>query len=593
MGRGRCLLPVLCAMALCLVTVAGCVTPTPREPSLPPSETAAPAPTELSTDQPAGPTETATTSPSASHSPTAQPIPSWTSPPAPTATQAPGAPATITVTSAPTLQPELTQTPMPTLQPEPTQTPMPTPSWTQVETPSLAPTLTPSPSSSPSPSVVATAKAALPREDPFGIALAGEQTSHPDLVSGLNARWARTSVLWAGMEPHNTTPDNYEWKVADTTFKAMESMGLTPIVLVFGNPSWASSTSCGPIDLVGMEEFSEFAGALAERYDGDGDYDGDDKADGPPMPNVTHWEFYNEPDCHDEEVGEWLGGCWGRYGAEYAQMLAVAWQAMHETNDQTVILFGSMAAEPLAQVFNFDMGGGDFLDDVLDYIELHPGHYFDYMNFHNYYAFEVRWRRYGRGIMGKAEYLRRRLESHGQDKPLVCTEIGLRSDKEYDGMPYGPEGQSRYLVRSLARGAAGGIKAITWYKMRDDAVSDDARGRWGLLDTQYAKNPSYDAYQTLTRELVGARSTGELSLGKNVEAYGFEMPDGVIKTVLWSVDERPRVVGFEGSLLRVVDKYGVAMEISDGSSQDADGAQNGKVSVSVGGSPLYAIAIEN
>ena len=419
---------------------------------------------------------------------------------------------------------------------------------------------------------------------PFGITLEHEYLAYPDLVSGLGAIWAREGVSWATTEPSNTTPDNYYWAPWDQKFTALEAIGLTPVALVYVNPSWASTTACGPLDLVGLEEYAEFVGALAERYDGNGDYDGDGTIDGPVMPTVTHWELYNEPDCYDMEVGEWLGGCWGDHGAAYAQLLAVAWEAMHAANPETVIVFGSMAAEPLTQWFNFSMSGGDFLDDVLDYIEAHPGNYFDSLGFHNYYAFKNRWAKYGPGIIGKAEYLRQRMASHGLSKPLVCTEAGLRSDKEYSGMPLGFEGQSRYVVMANVRAASAGIKAVTWYKMTDGPSE-----KWGLVDQAYQENPSYRAYQTLTRELKGATPRGPALLGEGIEGYEFDLPSGLIETVLWSTDGVTRVASLAGPFLRVTDKYGSEeVVIADGGYGDEDGSADGAVSIEVGGSPVYA-----
>ena len=418
----------------------------------------------------------------------------------------------------------------------------------------------------------------------FGISLQWEWQTHPQLVSGLGTTWARTSVRWACLEASNTTPENYRWQCIDEKLATLEQLGLTPIVLIYDNPTWASTTTCGPIDLVGTEEFGEFARALAERYDGDGDYDGDGTEDGPVMPDVTHWELYNEPDCHDEGVCS--GGCWGDHGAEYARTLAVLWEAMHGANGDSVIVFGSIAAEPLSQWFNFRMDGGDFLDDVLNYIEAHPGTYFDWMAFHNYYAFEVRWEPYGRGIMGKTAYLRDRLSSHGLYRPVACTEVGLRSDKQYEGMPVGFEGQSRYVVMAQVRGSACDLRAITWYKMLDDPDE-----KWGLLAGNFEKNPSYGAYQTLTLQLSGAASNGAVSLGSGIEAYEFEMPNGTLKTVLWSTDEVSRSAAFRGSSVYVVDKYGVPLNVYDGGTGDTDGMVNGEVALAVGGSPLYVVAV--
>ena len=154
-------------------------------------------------------------------------------------------------------------------------------------------------------------------------------------------------------------------------------------------------------------------------------------------------------------------------------------------------------------------------------------------------------------------------------------------------MPMGFEGQSRYVVQAQVRAASGGIRAVTWYKMRDDAAE-----RWGLVDGGYEKNPSYGAYETLTRELGGATPRGEVTLGIGVEAYGFGLADGGVKTVLWSTDEVSRTVRFEGALLHVVDKYGLEVEIVDGGSGDADGTVNGEVSVLVTGSPVYVAILD-
>ena len=418
---------------------------------------------------------------------------------------------------------------------------------------------------------------------PFGIALKVEHIRRPDKVSGLGAVWARIGVVWSGVEPSNTTPDQYTWTAPDRSIAAVEAVGLNPIVLIYDNPAWAATTTCGPIDLVGMEEFAEFVGALAERYDGDGDYDGDGSLDGEEMPNITHWELYNEPDCHDEVVGDWLGGCWGNHGTEYAQMLAVAWQAMHAANEEVVIVFGSMAAEAYLPWFNFSMEGEDFLDDVLEYIVATPDSYFDWMAFHNYYAFRSRWGTYGPGIIGKAEYLRQRLAGYGLSKPIACTEAGLQSDKQYDGMPFGFEGQSRYLVMAQVRAAAGGIRAVTWYKMKDDP--DEA---WGLVDEDYLENPSYAAYQTLTRELGTATPRGAAPLGAGLEGYEFQLPGDGTKTVVWSTDGVTRTASFAGPFLRVAEKYGSEVIVADGGYGDADGAANGEVTIEVGGSPLYA-----
>jgi len=118
-------------------------------------------------------------------------------------------------------------------------------------------------------------------------------------------------------------------------------------------------------------------------------------------------------------------------------------------------------------------------------------------------------------------------------------------------------------------------------------MRDDAAEKWGVLDVDYEKNPSYAAYETLTRELGEATPVGEVSLGAGLEGYEFDVPSSGVKTVLWSTDEVTRTVSFVASLLRVVDKYGPESEIGDGGPGDADGMVNGEVSVEINGSPVY------
>ena len=99
-------------------------------------------------------------------------------------------------------------------------------------------------------------------------------TSDPVALSRMRdvgVRWVRTSIAWSSVEPFDldlTNPANGNWP--DSWFQALvDTYGFTPEVIVWKNPSWAASTTCGPIDQ--LSEFAQFVRALAARYDGDGD----------------------------------------------------------------------------------------------------------------------------------------------------------------------------------------------------------------------------------------------------------------------------------------------------------------------------------
>ncbi|MFQ5886683.1 MAG: hypothetical protein ACE5II_05570, partial [Anaerolineae bacterium] len=106
--------------------------------------------------------------------------------------------------------------------------------------------------------------------------------------------------------------------------------------------------------------------------------------------------------------------------------------------------------------------------------------------------------------------------------------------------------------------------------------------------------PAYLAYQTLARELAGARysrrlpdeETGE----EQIEAYEFTLPclDRPL-WVVWTNADTRRKMDFPLSRLRVVDKFGYKRIVIDGQAEDLDGVVNGKVRIWIDPSdPIYA-----
>jgi len=151
--------------------------------------------------------------------------------------------------------------------------------------------------------------------------------------------WARWRVSWAAVEPTNTLPENYRWSSYDDSILNATRAGLHLIVYIYGNPDWAATVANGRIDKVGIGEFTQFVGALVERYDGDG------WEDAPGSPIVDYWEFYNEPDGASELVSDFGGGYWGPFGDEYAQMLCAVYPVIKAANPRAQVLLGGIAYE--------------------------------------------------------------------------------------------------------------------------------------------------------------------------------------------------------------------------------------------------------
>ena len=155
--------------------------------------------------------------------------------------------------------------------------------------------------------------------------------------------------------------------------------------------------------------------------------------------------MYNEPDNRWVQYAS-FGGCWGNYGAEYAQLLAVAWDALHQANPNGQLGISGLAAEPDAlcdvagcvgqKMFNTNVVKGvdnstpiaglpaDFVDDVLNYMVAHPGPtYFDFLDFHAYPAFSYNWdgvSPYNNALYGKAQHYKLRMEAKGISRYLLA-----------------------------------------------------------------------------------------------------------------------------------------------------------------------------
>jgi hypothetical protein len=358
----------------------------------------------------------------------------------------------------------------------------------------------------------------------LGITTSGEWADPRTHVLAVDAgaRWVRTSVSWASHEP---VQGQRNLSDLEGFFKTFTDIGLRPIVYIADNPSWAASSKCGPLDKVSPQALADFVGALAERY-----------------PSIDYWALYNEPDIQ-WTTGEasTFGGCWGRNGQAYAKALGLVKQAVQGANPNAQVVFSGIAAEKVTcpstwttcagqDLFNFNINGGDFVDDVLGYIQAHPGDYFDVFDFHYYPAFHGQWDSYGKGILGKAQYYQNRLASHGLNKPMICTETGRRSDtgQVIDGIPGSDAEQSKYLVKTYIRAMAGGLKSVLWFTFADQGTS-----AWGLLDGNYVPKASYKAYQVLGEQVEGALFNSELPLAGGQEGYAFDLPDGENLWVVW------------------------------------------------------------
>ena len=449
----------------------------------------------------------------------------------------------------------------------------------------------------------------------FGVTARGEWGDEAirELARDAGVRWVRTSVSWASLQPQRGDVPNLS--SLDAFFLEFQRLGIIPIVYITDNPLWAANSTCGPIDLVPISEFGSFMSALATRYNGT------TIVDGVTLPRVDYWALYNEPDNKWVEYKD-FGGCWGNVyggvkgGVLYAQLLKVAWDAVHQANPNGQLGFGGLAAEPNPtcgvascfgqQLFNFNMAGGDFVDDVLNYVKLNqtpPHTYFDFLDIHGYPAFANNWDTvfpYSKGFLEKANYYRKRMTDKGLTRYLISSEIGrpsLAAKKDAAQVPGSEDEQARFIMRLYAQAMAAGLRAVTWFTYADimeyacvQGVCQNWNLGWGLLNLDYQQKMSYTAFKTLTQQMSTATYVSKVTLTPAVaaEIYLYTVPGIGYRSVVWATNTTSSVnVPFRGSVVKITDKLGVSQTITDGQAGKIWALRAMVCHLNITGSPLY------
>jgi len=437
----------------------------------------------------------------------------------------------------------------------------------------------------------------------FGFQLYGDTGSSRDVYPYLmesGAEWVRVNVSWRSVEPENTTPDEYNWSPADNAAGAARDGGLNVIITHEHAPEWAATDENGVIDRAPLSELAEYLAAMAERYDGDGV----DDASGSPV--VNYFEIYNEPDR-----GPSAGGLtkWGAEGAAYAEMLSVVTPAIKEANPNARILLGGLAYDWWTDV------NGPFIETFIDdVLENGGGDHFDIVNLHYYAQFDPNWTTtLGPGLYGKTIALQAKLNEYGYDKPTMITESGMHSDAAEgydDGFRFEmtPELQARYVVELFAQALAADVSAMTWFTLRDlpedwyplktglvcDKTADPASCTFASDSNDvanYAKKPAFTTYQVMMEEMDTAHFDRVLTTAEtgddNLEVYRFvDYVADRITYIAWlnPIDtEEVAPLAIPAAQATLKDIYGASSSASDAD----DGATDGRVTVQVGGQPVY------
>jgi hypothetical protein len=256
-------------------------------------------------------------------------------------------------------------------------------------------------------------------------------------------------------------------------------------------------------------------------------------------------------------------------------MLKQAYPAAKTADPAATVLMGSLAYDWFT-----DQGGvynRAFVDDVLN---AGGGPYFDIFGFHYYANFAPGWTSYGSDIIGKTNYLRSVLTSHGlATKPMAATESGQFG---VPGNPPSLAAQASYVPKVNARGMAAGLVATLWYSLI--VGTQDS----GLLYADNTPKPAYYTYQVAASELGALIYMQTISASavqlqgpatSAFEGYLFRVPGGgAYRAVLW-LNSGSATIAVPAAFLDKVTATGIRTHLA------ADA--RGQVQIALDSNPIY------
>ncbi|GEM_PF-1169631 len=336
---------------------------------------------------------------------------------------------------------------------------------------------------------------------PYGVVLVMGTPQLRDPTSSLRAMelaaqagivWLRLGFPWSWVEG---TPGRFNWATHDALVAKARSLGLEVMGSLGYTAVWASSAPPEVTRAVDRERYpprdydawGRYVFETVSRYRG----------------QVRYWEVWNEPDLG----GEGPFGFWRASEAEFARLLAVAYQNVKRADPRAQVVIGGLSLGGSPGVLN-----EDFFPRILRDPAYPAARYFDIAAFHQYGSRETARQRF--------LYVRGELEKVGAgDKPIWVTEVGATSESRPQDPPQyrGPEGQARYVRDMLPYLLQLGAQKVFWFSLTDAQLSGSNYISHGLLDSQLAPKPAYFAY----RELTGAASGGgEQRGGGDLEGGG-------------------------------------------------------------------------
>jgi hypothetical protein len=323
-----------------------------------------------------------------------------------------------------------------------------------------------------------------------------------DLIADTGVTTTRYDVFWSAVapsrpaSPRDPADPAYDWSRVDAVLRGFAERGITPIVSVYNAPTWATGGRYEPpgyqinTATPDPDDFADFMAALATRYSGD-----TSAADGETLPEVRHFEIWNEPNLSGFLRPQFEGATPASLDA-YAAMVKAAHPAMKEANPDAIVIAG--VGGPRGSTGETGIGAIDWLQGLKQ-----RGIPLDAYSQHIYPAAGPleptdalpSWSSIGRFL--------EEIDGFRPGLPFYITEAGYTTaTTPYRDTAVTEEQQAEYLTQiySLPQLRTEQVKAVVWFNLEDNA-------NWpgGLLREGLERKPSYQRFVDVVDAQGGAR----------------------------------------------------------------------------------------
>ncbi|WP_455920092.1 cellulase family glycosylhydrolase [Priestia megaterium] len=321
------------------------------------------------------------------------------------------------------------------------------------------------------------------------------------MITDAGFKWVRIDIFWERVEKKK---GHYDFKTSgyDKLNKKLKAHNIRPYyILDYSNSLYEKERSI--VTDEGRAAFSKFVKETTKRYKNQG----------------VIWEIWNEPN---------IALFWKNQPSyeDYADLVKVVAPVIKKQDPSGLVVAPAIST--------LNENGLSWLNEVLDQNILSK---IDAISVHPYRLTGPE------TVVNDYRKLKEMIKLYtDKDIPIISSEWGYSmADKE---LPLTETQQAKYLTRMFLINLQEGIPVSVWYDWKNDGVNPhDKQHNYGIVFNDSTQKLSYNAIQTLTKNLKGYKFSKTIKYGRSDNhILEFKNADGKKAIVFWTTGENYKLI---------------------------------------------------